>query len=78
MAKNGQIAAQYVDIKGEPSYDIRYNPNGSIHAIESITSPDGRILGKMGHPERISPDVAINVPGDKDQKIFEAGINYFK
>lgn len=78
MVNNGQIATQYVDMTGEPSYNIRYNPNGSIHAIESITSPDGRILGKMGHPERISPDIAKNVPGDKNQKIFEAGINYFK
>ena len=77
MQKNGQIATQYVDLEGNATYDIRYNPNGSIMAIEGITSPDGRVFGKMGHSERIGPNVAINVPGDKDQKLFEAGVNYF-
>ncbi|NMB96551.1 MAG: hypothetical protein GYA02_08060 [Clostridiaceae bacterium] len=77
MQKNGQIATQYVDLEGNATYDIRYNPNGSIMAIEGITSPDGRGFGKMGHSERIGPNVAINVPGDKDQKLFEAGVNYF-
>ncbi|WP_227764785.1 phosphoribosylformylglycinamidine synthase [Zhaonella formicivorans] len=75
---NGQIATQYVDFDGNPSYDIRFNPNGSVEAVEGITSPDGRILGKMAHSERIGPNVAVNVPGEKDQKIFEAGIKYFQ
>lgn len=78
MAEKGQIATQYVDAEGNPTYDIRFNPNGSIQAIEGITSPDGRILGKMGHSERIGTNVAKNVPGEKDQKLFEAGVAYFK
>lgn len=78
LRKNGQIASQYVDKQGDPTYDIRYNPNGSIDAIEGITSPDGRILGKMGHSERIGQDVIKNVPGHKDQQLFAAGIGYFK
>ena len=78
LAENGQIATQYVDMAGNATYDIRYNPNGSVHAIEGITSPDGRILGKMGHSERIGTNVVKNVPGDKDQKLFEAGVGYFR
>ncbi|MCH5185858.1 MAG: phosphoribosylformylglycinamidine synthase [Oscillospiraceae bacterium] len=78
LAENGQIATQYVDFDGNASYDIEYNPNGSIMAVEGITSPDGRILGKMGHSERIGKNVAVNVPGEKDQKIFEAGVAYFR
>jgi phosphoribosylformylglycinamidine synthase len=78
LEKNGQIAAQYVDFDNKPTYDIRFNPNGSFEAVEAITSPDGRILGKMGHSERIGTNVAKNIPGNKDQKLFEAGINYFK
>ncbi len=78
MEQNGQIATQYVDIDGSPTYDIRYNPNGSLMAIEGITSPDGRVFGKMGHSERIGTNVAINVPGEKDQKLFEAGVSYFR
>lgn len=77
LAKNGQIATQYVDLEGKPTYDIRYNPNGSLEAIEGITSPDGRVLGKMGHSERIGSHLYRNVPGEKDQKIFEAGVEYF-
>ncbi|HHW49583.1 MAG TPA: phosphoribosylformylglycinamidine synthase [Clostridiaceae bacterium] len=77
MAGNGQIATQYVDFDGNPTYDIRFNPNGSVEAIEGITSPDGRVFGKMGHSERIGSYVAKNVPGEKDQKIFEAGVMYF-
>lgn len=75
---NGQVATQYVDLQGQATYDIQYNPNGSLAAIEGITSPDGRILGKMGHSERIGSYIAKNVPGEKDQQIFAAGINYFK
>ncbi len=77
MANNGQIATQYVDLSGRPTMDIRFNPNSSVDAIEGITSPDGRILGKMGHSERIGAEVCKNVPGEKDQKIFESGVNYF-
>ena len=78
LEKNGQIATQYVDLDGNASYDIRFNPNGSFESIEGITSPDGRVLGKMGHSERIGDNVVKNVPGQKDQKLFEAGVNYFK
>ena len=78
MANNGQIATQYVDLDGNPTMDIRYNPNTSVEAIEGITSPDGRVLGKMGHSERIGSFVGKNVPGSKDQKIFESGVDYFK
>ena len=77
LAGNGQIATQYVDISGKPSMDIRYNPNTSMSAIEGITSPDGRILGKMGHSERKGTDICKNVPGNKDQHIFENGVKYF-
>ncbi|MEG6565416.1 phosphoribosylformylglycinamidine synthase [Thermoanaerobacterium saccharolyticum] len=78
LKKNGQIATQYVDMDGNPTMEMPYNPNGSYWAIESITSPDGRILGKMGHSERIGKNVAKNIYGNKDQKIFEAGVEYFK
>jgi phosphoribosylformylglycinamidine synthase len=78
MTAAGQIATQYVDLAGNPTYDITYNPNGSRHAIEGITSPDGRVLGKMGHSERIGQHVVTNVPGSKDQQIFAAGIRYFQ
>ena len=77
MAENGQIATQYVTLDGEPTMDIRFNPNGSVDAIEGITSPDGRVLGKMGHSERIGTEICKNVPGEKDQKIFESGVKYF-
>ena len=78
LATKGQIATQYVDPSGNATYDIRYNPNGSICAIEGITSPDGRVLGKMGHSERIGNGLYKNVSGEKDQKIFVSGVNYFK
>ena len=78
LRRNGQIATQYVDFKGEPSMDMPFNPNGSVNAIEGITSPDGRVLGKMGHSERIGGSVAMNVPGNQDQQLFEAGVRYFK
>ena len=74
----GQVATQYVDLEGRPSNDPRFNPNGSCEAIEGITSPDGRILGKMGHSERAGSFVAVNVPGEKDQRLFAAGVDYFK
>ena len=78
LAANGQIATQNVDMDGNPTMDIRYNPNSSMFAIEGILSPDGRILGKMGHSERIGRNIAVNIEGDKDQKIFESGVKYFK
>ena len=78
LIDNGQVATQYVDVAGNPSYDIAYNPNGSIQAIEGITSPDGRVLGKMGHSERVGAEVCKNVPGEKEQGVFAAGVRYFK
>ena len=78
LIQNGQIATQYVDPEGNPSGDILWNPNGSVCAVEGITSPDGRILGKMGHSERKGSHLYGNVPGEKDQKIFESGVAYFK
>ena len=78
LIENGQIATQYVDMDGNATYDISYNPNGSVDSIEGITSPDGRILGKMGHSERCYREIVKNIPGRKDQKIFEAGIDYFR
>ncbi len=78
LSENGQIATQYVDLDGNPSGDIQWNLNGSVCAIEGITSPDGRILGKMGHSERKGENLYSNVPFAKDQKLFESGVNYFK
>ena len=77
LETNGQIATQYVDLNGNPTYDIDFNPNGSVNAIEGITSPDGRVFGKMGHSERIGSNLYRNVPGEKDQKLFQAGVGYF-
>ena len=78
LAENGQIATQYVDLDGAPSMDTAFNPNGSIFAIEGITSPDGRILGKMGHSERINDGLYKNVPGEYELKLFESAAKYFK
>ena len=75
---NGQVATTYVDLKGNPTMDGRFNPNGSVYAIEGITSPDGRVLGKMGHAERIGTNVARNIIGNQDMRIFESGVKYFK
>ena len=77
LMENGQIATQYVDPDGEPSADIDWNPNGSVCAIEGITSPDGRVFGKMGHNERSGRDLYKNVPGEKDQRLFVSGVKYF-
>ncbi len=77
LAANGQIATQYVDLAGNVSMDMRFNPNASYFAIEGITSPDGRVLGKMGHTERSGENLYKNVPGDKYQPLFEGGIDYF-
>ena len=78
LIANGQIATQYVDQDGSPSMDMKYNPNGSVLAIEGITSPDGRVFGKMGHSERSGEYLYKNVTGDKYQPIFEGGVDYFK
>ena len=78
LAANGQIATQYVDLEGNPSMDTAFNPNGSLFAIEGITSPDGRVLGKMGHSERIGNGLYKNVPGAYDMGMFQAAVKYFK
>ena len=78
LISNGQILTQYVDLDGNPSMDIQYNPNGSVMAIEGLLSPDGRILGKMGHSERIGKGLYRNVPGEFDLKLFESAVEYFK
>ena len=75
---NGQVATQYCDINGNISMDEEWNVNGSYMAIEGITSPDGRCLGKMAHSERRGDSVAINIYGEQDIKIFESGVKYFK
>lgn len=78
LSENGQIATQYVDFEGNASNDIRFNPNGSIYAIEGITSPDGRVFGKMGHSERIGKGLYKNVFGNYDIKMFKSAVEYFK
>ena len=78
LAENGQIATQYVDENGKPTMNIRYNPNGSFEAVEGITSPDGRVFGKMGHSERFSDNVYKNVDGNKDNRMFINAVDYFK
>ncbi len=78
LIANVQIATQYVDPQGNPVADMPFNPNGSVCAVEGITSPDGRVFGKMGHSERKGADLYANVPFEKDMKIFESGVKYFK
>ncbi len=78
LAENGQIATQYVDFEGRPSDDILFNPNGSMYAIEGMTSPDGRVFGKMGHAERVGENLYKNVPGEYDMRMFESAVAYFK
>lgn len=78
LAANGQIAFQYADAEGNVTMDCAFNPNGSYNAVEGIISPDGRVLGKMCHSERIGKNVAINIVGEKDQGIFESGVEYFR
>ncbi|MDD3306618.1 MAG: phosphoribosylformylglycinamidine synthase [Acetobacterium sp.] len=78
LIENGQIATQYVNFDGEATLAGCFNPNGSVYAVEGITSPDGRVLGKMGHSERIGKNLYKNIPGNMDQQIFKAGVNYFK
>jgi len=78
LIKKGQIATQYVDLNGKATYDSAFNLNGSEYAVEGITSPDGRIFGKMAHSERNGENVIKNISGNKDQRLFEAGVKYFK
>ncbi|MGN1080542.1 MAG: phosphoribosylformylglycinamidine synthase [Acutalibacteraceae bacterium] len=78
LASNGQIATQYVNLDGRASNDIQFNPNGSMQAIEGITSPDGRVFGKMGHSERIGKGLYKNIPGEFDIRMFESAVKYFK
>ena len=78
LASNGQIATQYVDMDGDATYDIHFNPNNSMAAIEGITSPDGRVFGKMGHCERTGTGLYKNVPGDYDIRMFEAAVKFFR
>lgn len=78
LFENGQVATRYADLSGKPTMDEDFNPNGSYAAIEGITSPDGRVFGKMAHSERIGGGVAINIYGNQDQYIFESGVEYFK
>ena len=78
LFKNGQVATQYVDPQGVPTMEMPYNPNGSLYAIEGITSPDGRVFGKMCHSERFVDGLYRNITGNKNQKIFVSGVNYFK
>ena len=78
LAAAGQIATQYVDLTGTPTMDTAFNPNGSAWAIEGVTSPDGRVLGKMGHSERIGPNLYRNVPGNYDMGLFRSAAKYFR
>ena len=78
LAENGQIATQYVDLAGNPTMECEHNPNGSVCAIEGITSPDGRVFGKMGHAERIGGNLYRNVPGKYDMQLFKSAVEYFK
>ena len=77
LAANGQITTQYVDLNGVPGMDVDVNPNGSAWAVEGITSPDGRVLGKMGHSERIADGIYRNVSGVYDMKLFASAKKYF-
>ena len=78
LIENGQVATQYVDADGTVSGDIQWNPNGSVCAIEGITSPDGRVFGKMGHTERIGKELYRNVPGQYEMELFTSAVRYFK
>ena len=78
LAQNGQVATQYVDLDGNATDDIHFNPNNSLFAIEGLTSPDGRVFGKMGHAERIGAGLYKNVPGEYDMKMFASAVKYFK
>ena len=78
MFQNDQVATQYVDASGRPTLTMPENPNGSMHGIEGVTSPCGRIYGKMGHSERVGDYVGVNISGNKIQPIFSSGVGYFR
>ena len=78
LAENSQIATQYVDLAGNPTSDVHFNPNDSAFAVEGICSPDGRVFGKMGHTERWNAGLYKNVPGQYNMKLFESAVKYFK
>jgi phosphoribosylformylglycinamidine synthase len=78
LIQSGQVAFQYCDVRGEPNLATFINPTGSVLAAEGITSPDGRILGKMAHPERAGFYIGKNIPGNKQQPVFEGGVRYFR
>ena len=78
LIRNGQIATQYVDLDGNPTNDVQFNPNGSFYAVEGITSPDGRIFGKMGHTERAGYGLYKNVPGRYELDMFRSAVKYFR
>ena len=78
LAANGQVATQYVDLDGNATMDVRFNPNGSVCAIEGITSPDGRVFGKMGHTERYEDGLYQNVPGQYDMGLFRSAVLYYE
>ena len=78
LAENGQIATQYVDFDGNATTDVHFNPNNSMFAIEGITSPDGRVFGKMGHSERTGSGLYLNVPGNYDIGMFRSAVEYFR
>ena len=78
LVRNGQIACQYVDAEGRAATAPAFCPNQAMYAVEAITSPDGRVLGKMAHSERVGSFVSRNVPGDKEQQLFAAGVRYFR
>ena len=78
LAENGQIMTQYVDLDGKPTEDIHFNPNNSVWAVEGITSPDGRVIGKMGHSERIGQYLYKNIDGEFDMGLFESAVKYYK
>lgn len=78
LFENGQVATQYVNLDGIPTNEFRFNPNASTCAIEGITSIDGKVFGKMGHSERAGKNIFKNITGNKEQKIFENGVKYFK
>ena len=77
LITRGQVATQYVDLEGNPTSEVGFNPNNSTYAVEGITSPDGRILGKMGHTERVGEGLYKNVPGEFDMGLFTSAVQYF-
>ncbi len=77
LITRGQVATQYVDLEGNPTSEVGFNPNNSTYAVEGVTSPDGRVLGKMGHTERVGEGLYKNVPGEFDMGLFTSAVQYF-